>query len=121
MPQSDTPEALQKGVVKGNVSSMEVLKDFNYAAYPPYATEANLFVVSFAVVMNKDKWNALPADVKKIFDDMRREQAEWTGKYVDNHVKEALKWSKEKYNDQVIKLSKGRYGRDCKTHEAHDR
>src|SRR5512145_3156179 len=27
MPQSDTPEALQKGVVKGNFSSMEVLKD----------------------------------------------------------------------------------------------
>ena len=41
MPQSDTPEALQKGVVKGNVSSMEVLKDFNYAAYTPYVTLVN--------------------------------------------------------------------------------
>ena len=107
MPQSDTPEALQKGVVKGNFSSMEVLKDFNYAAYTPYVTLVNLQVVSFAVVMNKDKWNALPADVKKIFDDMRREQAEWTGTYVDNHVKEALTWSKEKYKDfQVFELPK---------------
>ncbi len=107
MPQSDTPEALQKGVVKGNFSSMEVLKDFNYAAYTPYVTLVNLQVVSFAVVMNKDKWNALPADVKKIFDDMRREQAEWTGAYVDNHVKEALTWSKEKYKDfQVFELPK---------------
>ena len=107
MPQSDTPEALQKGVVKGNFSSMEVLKDFNYAAYTPYVTLVNLQVVSFAVVMNKDKWNALPADVKKIFDDMRREQAEWTGTYVDNHVKEALAWSKEKYKDfQVFELPK---------------
>ncbi len=108
MPQSDTPEALQKGVVKGNFSSMEVLKDFNYAAYTPYVTLVNLQVVSFAVVMNKDKWNALPADVKKIFDDMRREQAEWTGSYVDNHVKEALAWSKQKYKDfQVFDLPKG--------------
>lgn len=107
MPQSDTPEALQKGVVKGNFSSMEVLKDFNYAAYTPYVTLVNLQVVSFAVVMNKDKWNALPDDVKKIFDDMRREQAEWTGTYVDNHVKEALTWSKEKYKDfQVFELPK---------------
>ena len=107
MPQSDTPEALQKGVVKGSFSSMEVLKDFNYAAYTPYVTLVNLQVVSFAVVMNKDKWNALPADVKKIFDDMRREQAEWTGTYVDNHVKEALAWSKEKYKDfQVFELPK---------------
>lgn len=107
MPQSDTPEALQKGVVKGNFSSLEVLKDFNYAAYTPYVTLINLQVVSFAVVMNKDKWNDLPADVKKVFDDMRREQAEWTGTYVDNHVKEALTWSKEKYKDfQIFELPK---------------
>jgi len=105
MPQSEAPEAIQKGVVKGNVSSMEILKDFNFASYLPYATEANLFVVSFAVVMNKDKWNSLPADVKKVFDDMGREQAVWTGTYVDDHVKESLAWSKQKYNHQLFKLS----------------
>ncbi|MCS7280271.1 MAG: TRAP transporter substrate-binding protein [Desulfobacterota bacterium] len=104
MPQSEAPEAIQKGVVKGNVSSMEILKDFNFAAYLPYATEANLFVVSFAVVMNKDKWNALPEDVKKVMEDLRREQAEWTATYVDNHVKEALKWARENYNHQLFKL-----------------
>jgi len=104
MPQSDTPEALQKGVVKGHVSSMEVLKDFNYAAYTPNATIANLWVVTFAVVMNKQKWESLPADVKKVFDDMRTEQALWTGTYVDNHVLEAVKWSKEKYNLQIFEL-----------------
>ncbi len=104
MPMSDTPEAIQKGIVKGIVSSMETLKDFNYAAYCPYATEANLFVVSFAVVMNREKWESLPADVKKVIDDMRREQAEWTGDYVDRHVKESLAWSKDKYNHQVFQL-----------------
>ncbi|MEN6616946.1 MAG: TRAP transporter substrate-binding protein, partial [Syntrophorhabdus sp.] len=86
MPQSEAPEAIQKGIVKGNVSSMEILKDFNFASYMPYATEANLFVVSFAVVMNKEKWNSLPDDVKKVIDNMSREQAEWTGTYVDSHV-----------------------------------
>jgi len=106
MPQSEAPEAIQKGIVKGNDSSMEIHKDFNLAAYLPFATEANLFVVSFAVVMNKDKWNSLPADVKKVIDDMRREQAEWTGRYVDDHVQESLKWSKEKYNHQLLKFSK---------------
>jgi len=106
MPMSDTPEAIQKGIVKGIVSSLETLKDFNYAAYCPYATEANLFVVSFAVVMNKEKWEALPADVKKVIDDLRREQAEWTGDYMDRHVKESLAWSKAKYNHQVFPLSK---------------
>jgi len=104
MPQSETPEAIQKGVVKGMVSSMEILKDFNFAAYCPYATEANLFVVSFAVVMNMEKWNALPSSVKKVLDNLSVEQAIWTGNYVDNHVKEALVWSKEKYNHQVTSL-----------------
>src|SRR5512136_1242769 len=92
MPQSDTPEALQKGTVKGHVSSMEVLKDFNYAAYTPNATITNLWVVTFAVVMNKGKWESLPADIKKVIDDMRKEWALWTGNYVDNHVLESLKW-----------------------------
>jgi TRAP-type C4-dicarboxylate transport system substrate-binding protein len=104
MPQSDTPEALQKGVVKGHVSSMEVLKDFNYAAYTANATITNLWVVSFGVVMNKDKWASLPADVKKVFDDLRQEQALWTGRYVDDHVLEAVKWSKEKYDLQMFEL-----------------
>jgi TRAP-type C4-dicarboxylate transport system substrate-binding protein len=104
MPQSDTPEALQKGVVKGHVSSMEVLKDFNYAAYTANTTMTNLWVVTFSVVMNKEKWDSLPADVKKVIDDMRKEWALWTGNYVDNHVLEALKWSKEKYNLQMFEL-----------------
>jgi TRAP-type C4-dicarboxylate transport system substrate-binding protein len=108
MPQSDVPEALQKGVIKGNVSSMEVLKDFKYAEYCRHVTSnVNLFVVSFAVVMNPAKWNSLPDDVKKVFDDLRKEQAIWTGQYVDNHVKEALKWSKETFKDfQMHTLSK---------------
>lgn len=104
MPQSETPEAIQRGVVKGMVSSMEILKDFNFASYCPYSTDANLFVVSFAVVMNKNKWNALPADVKKAIDDLRLDQAIWTGKYVDDHVKDSLAWSKQKYGHQVIRL-----------------
>ncbi len=95
MPQSETPEAIQKGVVKGMVfldgefSKTSILRHTR-----PYATEANLFVVTFAVVMNKEKWDSLPADVKKVIDDMKQEWALWTGRYVDDHVKEALEWSK---------------------------
>jgi TRAP-type C4-dicarboxylate transport system substrate-binding protein len=67
----------------------------------------NLFVVSFTVVMNQAKWNSLPDDVKKVFDAMRKEQAIWTGQYVDKHVNEALKWSKETFKDfQIYSLSK---------------
>jgi TRAP-type C4-dicarboxylate transport system substrate-binding protein len=107
MPQSETPEAIQKGVVKGMVSSLEILQDFKFAAYTPYATIANLPVVTFAVVMNQEKWNSLPPDVKKVLDEMRREQAIWTGTYVDNHVTEALAWSKKTYDHQLLTLPAG--------------
>jgi len=95
MPQSDVPDALQKGVVKGNVSSGEVLKDMNYAAYCPFVFKTDLCVISFAVVMNKARYDALPPDVKQVLDGLYRDQAEWTGAYVDQHVQEALAWSKE--------------------------
>lgn len=107
MPQSETPEAIQKGVVKGIVSSMEILQDFKFAAYTPHATVANLPVVSFAVVMNKARWESLPPDVKKVMDGMRREHSLWTGNYVDTHVDEALAWSKKSYNHQVHTLPAG--------------
>jgi len=101
MPQSDVPDALQKGVVKGNVSSAEVLKDMNYAAYCPYVYKADLNVICFAVVMNKKKYEALPADVKAVLDSLYLDQAEWTGDYVDKHVLEALAWSKEQHKITV--------------------
>jgi TRAP-type C4-dicarboxylate transport system substrate-binding protein len=105
MPMSETPDAIQKGVVKGIVSSMEILKDFNFAAYCPFATRANLNVVTFAVVMNKDKYNALPEDVRQVIDDLYEEQSRWTGQYVDQHVEEALAWAKEKYDHELIEFA----------------
>lgn len=105
MPQSEVPEALQKGVVQGNVTSMDVLKDMKYAEYCPYVTMADLWVVPFAVVMNKDKWESLPKDVQKVIDDLSKEQAVWTGKYVDAHALEAKAWSKKEHNVEFIELT----------------
>jgi len=101
MPMSETPEALQKGVVDGLFSSLEVLKDFKFAEYTRNVTMTETPIYPFAVVMNMDAWNKLPDDVKKIFDDLRVEQAEWTGAYMDDQVKESIRWSKETYNLEV--------------------
>ena len=106
MPQSATPEALQKGVVKGAVSSLETLKDFKYAEMCKYVTMFNGPVYPFAVVMNMDSWNKLPKDVQKVMNDMGREQAKWTGEYMDKHVDDSIAWSKKNHNIEIIKLSK---------------
>jgi len=106
MPMSATPEALQKGVVKGLFSSLEVMKDFKFAETCKYATVTDTVIYPFAVVMNIDKWNSLPKDVQAVLDGLMDEQAEWTGTYMDNHVKEAIAWSKEKQKVEFIVLSK---------------
>ena len=105
MPMSETPEALQKGVVQGLFSSLEVMKDLKFAEICKYITMTETVIYPFAVVMNLDAWNALPEDVKKVMDDLRVEQAQWTGDYMDGHVEEAVVWSKKQHGVEVITLS----------------
>ena len=106
MPMPATVEALQKGVVKGLFSSLETMKDFKFAEMCGYVTMTNTVIYPFAVVMNLDKWKALPKDVQKVMDNLIVEQAEWTGNYMDNHVKESINWSKKTHNVEFISLSK---------------
>ena len=105
MPMSETPEALQKGVVQGLFSSVEVMKDFNYAEICNYVTMTDTVIYPFAVVMNLDSYNKLPVDVKAVFNELNPEQALWTGTYMDEHVNESMQWAKEKHNVETIILS----------------
>ncbi len=105
MPMSETPEALQKGVVKGLYSSVEVMMDFKYAELCKYVTLTDTVIYPFAVVMNQKTWDSLPPDVKKVMDDLALEQCEWTGTYMDNHVKESLDWSRKEHKVEVIPLT----------------
>ncbi|MEE4355989.1 MAG: TRAP transporter substrate-binding protein [Desulfococcaceae bacterium] len=105
MPMSETPEALQKGVVQGLFSSLEVMKDLKFAEICKYITITDTVIYPFAVVMNRDRWNALPDDVKKIMDELGPEQARWTGEYMDNHVMESVAWSRQKQGVEILQLS----------------
>jgi len=105
MPMPETPEALQKGVVKGLFTSLEVMKDFKFAESCRYATLTDTAIYPFAVVMNLKRWESLPKDVQKVMDDLIVEQAGWTGKYMDNHVQEAIQWSKQTYQVEFIALA----------------
>jgi TRAP-type C4-dicarboxylate transport system substrate-binding protein len=105
MPMSSTPEALQKGVVQGLFSSVEVMKDFKFAELCKYITMTETNIYPFAVVMNQKKWNALPDDVKTVFEELAVEQCLWTGEYMDNHVQESIDWAKTEQKVEVIELS----------------
>jgi len=82
MPQGGTYEALQKGVVEGTFSPIEVLKGWRQAEVIKYTTEC--FTVGYTtcmfVVMNLDKWNSLPSDIRGIFEDVSSEWIDVHGK-----------------------------------------
>lgn len=75
MPMSETYEALSKGVIDGSFAVAETLSGFKladpvkYLTIPPVSTSS-----CQVVVMNKQKWNALPENIKKVFTDV---SAEW--------------------------------------------
>lgn len=107
MPQSDTPEALQKGVVQGVFSSFDVLKDYNFAESCRYGMVVDGPVYPFIFFMSRAKWDALPTEVQDAIAALAEEHSAWTGRYVDEHGREAVRWSEETYGFSLLRLEEG--------------
>ena len=80
-PMPETYEMLQKGVVNGAVYPLEANKGWKLGEVTDYVTTAfsAAYTTSFFVVMNKDKWNSLPADVQKTITQINTEWADKHG------------------------------------------
>ncbi|ABW67807.1 TRAP transporter substrate-binding protein [Desulfosudis oleivorans] len=78
MSQGATYEALQKGVVEGTFAPIETLKGWRQAEVIKHTTDCRDigYTTAMFVVMNKDKWNALPEHIKQVFDAV---SAQWVG------------------------------------------
>ncbi|MFO7568506.1 MAG: TRAP transporter substrate-binding protein [Smithellaceae bacterium] len=106
MPQGGTYEALQKGVVQGTLAPMETLKGWKQAQVVKHTTDCSDigYTTAMFVVMNKNKWNALPDDVKKVFDDVSSEWIAVAGKAWDDADVEGHEYAAELGNT-TIKLT----------------
>ena len=106
MPQGGTYEALKKGVVEGTFGPMEVLKGWKQAEVIKYTTECYSigYTTTFFVVMNLDKWNALPADIKKIFDEVSDKYTDVHGNVWDSTDQEGRKYTLS-LDNEIISLS----------------
>jgi TRAP-type C4-dicarboxylate transport system substrate-binding protein len=80
MPQGDTYESLQKGVVEGTFGPIEVLKGWRQAEVVKYTTDCNGvgYTTAMFVVMNKAKWESLDPEIQKVFEATSR-------KWIDVH------------------------------------
>lgn len=80
MGQGGAYEALQKGVVEGTLSPVEVLKGWKQAEVIKYTTACFSvgYTTAFYVVMNKKKWQALPKNAQRV---MTKVSKEWIAKH----------------------------------------
>ncbi|MBW2636039.1 MAG: TRAP transporter substrate-binding protein [Deltaproteobacteria bacterium] len=92
MPQPATYEALQKGVVEGTFTPIETLKGWKQAEVVKYTTDCKGvgYTTGMFVVMNLDRWNALPDDIKRIIEEVSNEWVAVHGEVWDSSDKEGL-------------------------------
>ena len=97
-PMPETYEMLQKGVVDGALYPIESDKGWKLGEVTKYCTLdfAAAYTTSFYVVMNKDKWNALPADIQKIISEINDEWVVKHGQAWDDSDEEGAKFFKSK-------------------------
>jgi TRAP-type C4-dicarboxylate transport system substrate-binding protein len=71
IPMAEAYEAMQKRVFQGLMIPMETLRAFRLAEVSKYITECWPIgqVYTFYLIMNKDTWNKLPANLQKIFNE----------------------------------------------------
>ncbi|WP_313885499.1 TRAP transporter substrate-binding protein [Desulfallas sp. Bu1-1] len=107
MPQSEAYEALAKGVVKGNLSPVEVLKGWKHAEVTDYLTRTPfLYNTLFFITMNLDKWNALSPEVQQAIEKVNEKYFEEVAMGLwDKQNEAALKWAVEETGMKVINLS----------------
>lgn len=105
--QAEAYELMSKGTVDGSLTPPEVLKGWNQAEVVKYVTgcydvgyTANMFVV-----MNKDKWNSLPDDIKEIFTEVSAEWIEKHGKVWTYYDKVGIEYFLTFDGRELIELS----------------
>ena len=100
-------DAQQKGVAEGGLNPIESLKGWKLAEVIKSTTETfgSAYSTGFFVVMNKEKWATLPADVQKTVEQVSQEWILKTGNGWDEIDKEGRDFTLSKGN-QIIQLSK---------------
>jgi len=104
IPQPGAYEALQKGVVEGTFCPIEVLKGWKQGEVVDYVIETKAlgYTTAMFVVMNKKKYESLPPDIQRVFDEVGEEWVDVHGDVWDSADRAGLKF--------VIELGKKIHG-----------
>ena len=104
--QPDAYELLSKGVVDGTYAPREVLKGWKQAEVVNYVTNCTDVgnTTDMYVVINQDKWDALPENIKTIFTDVSEEWIEKHGMVWDYYDQAAIDYFLSFEGRELIEL-----------------
>lgn len=108
MPVPAMPENLSKGVIDGTVIPWEVTTPLRVSelvnTHTQFSGNRSLYVAFFFFVMNKAKYDSLPADLKKVIDDNSgAATSRWVGKVMDEGDAPGLA-AAQKRNNAIVTL-----------------
>jgi TRAP-type C4-dicarboxylate transport system substrate-binding protein len=94
MPLADFVLGLQKGTVDGGTTTVKDIKSFKFTAVSKYFIDFALFACpSMYMVMNWDKWKALPPDLQKVMEDNSKWGKAETVRFLDEYTKSSREWA----------------------------
>lgn len=104
MPQNDTYEALQKGVVEATLCPIETLKGWKQGEVINYVTKTPAigYTTAMFVTMNLERWNSLPPEIKKIFEEVSEEWIDKHGKAWNDADNDAVKMIEEMGKETIV-------------------
>lgn len=106
MSQGMAYEALQKGIVEATFAPMETLKGWKQAEVIKYTTMCTSigYTTGMYVIINAKRWESLPEEIKKIFEETSREWIDKHGKAWDESDSEGKEFTLSLGNE-IIELS----------------
>ena len=114
MPLPQVPDAMSKGVIDGAVIPWEVVPSVKVNELAKFHSEFDpklpaLYTTTFVMAMNKAKYDALPADLKKVIDaNSGLETSAWLGKTQEGNDPRGRKTAEER-NNTITRLTAADY------------
>src|SRR5690554_389382 len=109
MGQPEAYEAISRGLVKGNLSPLEVLQGWRHAEVTDYLTLTPfIYNTLFFFTMSREAWDKLTPELQETMTEVsERIFLETAAGIWDFQNKEALQWAIESTGQQVIQLDAG--------------
>ncbi|MBP8306956.1 MAG: TRAP transporter substrate-binding protein [Burkholderiaceae bacterium] len=110
LPLPQIPDAMSKGVIDGAVIPWEVVPSVKVNELAKFHSEFDpklpaLYTTTFVLAMNKAKYDALPADLKKVIDaNSGLETSAWLGKVQEGNDPRGRKTAEE-LNNAITRLT----------------